>query len=526
MGNKGRGEKTKMNKGRREGQGERANNNKEFSYVFVWCLFRSLIGPKSGQNPKKKKHPNLQPHNTSFPPTTTTTTTTTTMDSGVRQISSEHEITDTIRNKKDQLIVIDYYADWCGPCRRLAPRFDEWSRQYPQVIFLKVNVDQVQGTKVQSLPTIDFFKGGQKVGQVIGARVDQIASLLQQHGQAPPTPAFAGSGRSVGGAVEEKKKQVKPDDDLIETLVEMGFPENRAGKALRATGNSLDGAIAWLAENEEDDVEMEGEEKKEGGAPLSNDFASAVAASLASAILAQQPQQQSQQPEPQQPQQQQPEPQQPQPPQPPQPLQPLTPEEIKKQQEVYREKLREKNKERSKQEVVSKGEKKKKEIEVAKKMTEQREKWKQEQRDRDIQAAQKERREEEERKRLLKKQLEWDKKERMSSQCPVGTLVGNSSPLPTPSPTPTTPPKADAATTSEIQIRFPNGKKTRAQFRPDDTLQVVYDFVAELEEGKNFFPFVLGAPCPRRKFEGEEVRMTLREAGLHPRAVLLVQKLY
>ena len=31
-------------------------------YVFVWCLFRSLIGPKSGQNPKKKKHPNLQPH--------------------------------------------------------------------------------------------------------------------------------------------------------------------------------------------------------------------------------------------------------------------------------------------------------------------------------------------------------------------------------------------------------------------------------------------------------------------------------
>ena len=55
MGNKGRGEKTKMNKGRREGQGERANNNKEFSYVFVWCLFRSLIGPKSGQNPKKKK---------------------------------------------------------------------------------------------------------------------------------------------------------------------------------------------------------------------------------------------------------------------------------------------------------------------------------------------------------------------------------------------------------------------------------------------------------------------------------------
>ena len=52
-----------MNKGRREGQGERANNNKEFSYVFVWCLFRSLIGPKSGQNPKKKKHPNLQPHN-------------------------------------------------------------------------------------------------------------------------------------------------------------------------------------------------------------------------------------------------------------------------------------------------------------------------------------------------------------------------------------------------------------------------------------------------------------------------------
>ena len=388
---------------------------------------------------------------------------------------------------------------------------------------------------------------------MIGARVDQIDFHLQKYGQSSPSSAFSGAGRAVGGGGGKKKTEVQPDQDLVETLVEMGFSARNAGRALSATTNSLDGAIAWLAENEGDgdgDVEME---KGEGGAkPMSNELASAVAASLASAFLAQQqpqqqPQQQElhpsqeqvhsqqqlqqqQQPQPQQPPQQQPQQQQPQQQQPQQQPQALTPEDIKKQQELYREKLRAKNKQREEQAIVDSAQKKKKEIQDAKKMNEQRENWKQEQRDREIASAQRERREEEDRKRLLKKQLEWDKKERMANQCPAGTLVDRSSPAPAaaqapaPAPVPSTIPKASEATTCELQIRFPNGTKTQAQFCPEDTIQTVYDHVTTHQEGE-FYAFVLMSPYPRKKFEGDDMRMTLREAGLHPRAVVLVQKL-
>ena len=72
-------------------------------------------------------------------------------------------------------------------------------------------------------------------------------------------------------------------------------------------------------------------------------------------------------------------------------------------------------------------------------------------------------------------------------------------------------------------IQTPPLKK--AQFQPDDSLQKVYDHITS-SGGQEFFPFVLMTPCPRKKFEGDEVRVTLREAGLHPRGVLIVQRLY
>jgi thioredoxin 1 len=71
-------------------------------------------------------------------------------------------------------MVVDFWAEWCGPCKAIAPVLDELGREYAgRVTIAKVNVDEHPGLaarfQVRSIPTLLFFKGGQVVDQVIGA---------------------------------------------------------------------------------------------------------------------------------------------------------------------------------------------------------------------------------------------------------------------------------------------------------------------------------------------------------------------
>ena len=73
----------------------------------------------------------------------------------------------------EKAVLLDLYADWCGPCKMIAPMLDELSKKYEgQVTFVKVNVDNdpevAQRFGVMSIPTLITFKDGQKVKQVAG----------------------------------------------------------------------------------------------------------------------------------------------------------------------------------------------------------------------------------------------------------------------------------------------------------------------------------------------------------------------
>src|SRR5437868_6634558 len=81
------------------------------------------------------------------------------------------------------LVVIDYGAKWCGPCRRIAPQFDSLAKQYPNISFLKIDVDDTPQlcNGVQCLPTFLFMCDGLLIQSltVVGAAVDRLRLNLQ-----------------------------------------------------------------------------------------------------------------------------------------------------------------------------------------------------------------------------------------------------------------------------------------------------------------------------------------------------------
>jgi thioredoxin 1 len=75
---------------------------------------------------------------------------------------------------KDSTVVVDFYADWCGPCKVLGPIIEETAGEYDGTVkFVKVNVDSnqelAQRFQVMSIPTVLFFKNGEQVERFSGA---------------------------------------------------------------------------------------------------------------------------------------------------------------------------------------------------------------------------------------------------------------------------------------------------------------------------------------------------------------------
>lgn len=77
--------------------------------------------------------------------------------------------------KSSTPVLVDFWAEWCGPCKMIAPVLDELATEYGGKVKIgKVNIDDHQGLAVQyrinSIPTLLFFKNGQIVDQVIGSK--------------------------------------------------------------------------------------------------------------------------------------------------------------------------------------------------------------------------------------------------------------------------------------------------------------------------------------------------------------------
>ncbi|GMN29269.1 hypothetical protein TIFTF001_002369 [Ficus carica] len=88
-------------------------------------------------------------------------------------------------NESKKLVVVDFTASWCAPCRFISPFLADMAKRLPEVTFLKVDVDELksvaQDWAVEAMPTFMFLKEGSIVDKVVGARREQLQQTVDKH---------------------------------------------------------------------------------------------------------------------------------------------------------------------------------------------------------------------------------------------------------------------------------------------------------------------------------------------------------
>ncbi len=76
--------------------------------------------------------------------------------------------------KAEGIVMVDFWAAWCGPCKMLSPIVDQIAEEHPEIKVCKVNIDEEPSLaidyKVMSIPTLLVFKNGEKVNMSIGVQ--------------------------------------------------------------------------------------------------------------------------------------------------------------------------------------------------------------------------------------------------------------------------------------------------------------------------------------------------------------------
>lgn len=93
--------------------------------------------------------------------------------------------------KEQDFVFVDFFAKWCGPCRRIAPKIHEFSTTYPKVKFLQVDVDKCPELAtdfgITAMPTFMFFRSGSNtvLDTIVGANTEKIEIILKHISEMP-----------------------------------------------------------------------------------------------------------------------------------------------------------------------------------------------------------------------------------------------------------------------------------------------------------------------------------------------------
>ncbi|EKD21571.1 37S ribosomal protein rsm22 [Drepanopeziza brunnea f. sp. 'multigermtubi' MB_m1] len=144
------------------------------------------------------------------------------------------------------VVVADFYADWCGPCKAIAPTYESLAAKHSKpnrVTFTKVNVDnqpeiaQKYGVRAQvpspspprpqltdtSMPTFMIFKSGQVINTIRGADKNSLTTAVEAAVKlaGAAAPAYSSVGRTLGGASSHRASMARPFNfkSIIDTII-------------------------------------------------------------------------------------------------------------------------------------------------------------------------------------------------------------------------------------------------------------------------------------------------------------------
>lgn len=101
----------------------------------------------------------------------------------VHKVSTETEFDELVNNAGDKLVVVDFFATWCGPCISISPFVYEWALKYAaNTIVMKIDVDESDDLTmrfgVSSMPTFVFLKNGKQVEKFSDANPDRVEKTI------------------------------------------------------------------------------------------------------------------------------------------------------------------------------------------------------------------------------------------------------------------------------------------------------------------------------------------------------------
>lgn len=101
----------------------------------------------------------------------------------VHEVQSQSDYVQQMKKAGDKLVLIDFFATWCGPCKFIAPYLEALAKKYaPHIVVLKVDIDEnddlARKFKIKSMPTFVFLRNNQIIHQLVGADPGKIEQVI------------------------------------------------------------------------------------------------------------------------------------------------------------------------------------------------------------------------------------------------------------------------------------------------------------------------------------------------------------
>ncbi|KAH0948283.1 hypothetical protein HN011_011327 [Eciton burchellii] len=107
------------------------------------------------------------------------------MNQEVVLIQNSEDLKSRLDKAGTDLVVVDFFAVWCGPCKMISPKIEELSKELQHVVFLKVDVDECEDLAAEyditSMPTFVFIKEGKVLESFAGANFEKLKNTIEKH---------------------------------------------------------------------------------------------------------------------------------------------------------------------------------------------------------------------------------------------------------------------------------------------------------------------------------------------------------